>query len=223
MKKSVMLLSLFGIQVVLPMFMMYAPKKILSIDDVRPFYKAEDESLILPGDHLDYMDPIVFEQISNEWPSLSKLQISDTSLSEIPATIGLLRNLKYLNLHDWRNLTTLPSTIANLTNLKKLRIYKRRFSKPFILPEATWQLSSLEELITSGLAQDKLPEEIANLHNLKHLILENSQIKSLPESISDMKKLEWINVRNTPLVRLKSWSVIRSTIENNIPEISFDE
>ena len=89
------------------------------------------------------------------------LQLGGYDISEIPYSIGMLKNLEYLNL--WNNkLITLPKSFENLSSLEQLYLDWNWFQK---IPNISWRrLISLRKLsITNNFSLNSLSDSIFNL------------------------------------------------------------
>ncbi|KAI4324065.1 hypothetical protein L6164_023631 [Bauhinia variegata] len=85
---------------------------------------------------------------------LSSLSLEETSIKELPLSIGCLIGLVVLKLKDCKNLCCLPSTIQNLKSLSILNI--SGCSKLSRLPENLQEIKSLTKLIASGTAIEEV-------------------------------------------------------------------
>jgi leucine-rich repeat protein SHOC2 len=102
----------------------------------------------------------------------TKLVLNDAGLDVLPASIGNLTSLRWLQL-DRNQLTALPDSIGNLTEL-------------------TW-LSVNQNQLTN------LPESISNLTNLRWLHLDQNQLSALPISITNLINLTTIHLTDNHL------------------------
>ena len=145
----------------------------------------------------------------------------DSSLTNLPSSIGDLKKLEYIYL-DNNNLTSLPSSIGNLKklehislkknsleslpssigNLKKLQFLMLNNNNLTKLPSSIGNLTNLIELNLKGNNLTKLPESIGNLTNLKILELDYNNLTSLPESFSKLTNLEYIGLTGNKLTSL---------------------
>jgi len=145
----------------------------------------------------------------------------DSSLTNLPSSIGDLKKLEYIYL-DNNNLTSLPSSIGNLEklehislkknsleslpssigNLKKLQFLMLNNNNLTKLPSSIGNLTNLIELNLKGNNLTKLPESIGNLTNLKILELDYNNLTSLPESFSKLTNLEYIGLTGNKLTSL---------------------
>ncbi len=107
------------------------------------------------------------------------LRLDKNELTEIPAKIGELVNLRELHLKDNR-LTTLPPEIGKLVNLTDLNV---PYNELTTLPPEIGNLVSLRILYLSGNKLTTLPREIGNLKNLRAILVGNNQLTELPSEI----------------------------------------
>ncbi len=129
---------------------------------------------------------------------LEELDLSHCGLTELPESIGNLRNLEVLDLEN-NELTELPESILDLRNLKELDIGGNRLTK---LPESFGGLKNLRRLNLGYNKLTELPESIGNLRNLEVLDLENNELTELPESIGNLRNLEVLDLKNNGFTEL---------------------
>ncbi|KAK2654755.1 hypothetical protein Ddye_014611 [Dipteronia dyeriana] len=97
--------------------------------------------------------------------NLELLNLSGTSIEELPSSIKYLRRLVNLDLVSCTRLKSLPNSVCEWKSLKSLRLSK---------------CSMLEEL----------PSDIGALDSLKKLEANETAIKELPSSIIDLKNIK---------------------------------
>ncbi|MBN2003368.1 MAG: leucine-rich repeat domain-containing protein [Anaerolineae bacterium] len=171
---------------------------------------------------------VIIDQAAREgW---TELNLYDLGISELPAEVGQLTNLKTLDLGYDENasgklknsLTELPYEIGQLTNLQALDLsYNQLTALPktvgqltclqtlnlnhnqlTTLPEAIRQLTSLQKLNLTSNNLTALPEWIDRLTNLQQLDLCGNQLTLLPESISQLTRLQTLNLSHNQLTTL---------------------
>jgi len=118
------------------------------------------------------------------------LCLKNNQLTELPASIGGLRELKELNLYH-NQLTSLPASIGNLTQLRKLYLQDNQLIS---LPPEIWNLTSLRKLVLSFNQLTSLPAEIRRLTRLKELNLSWNKLTSLPAEIGRLTQLKELNL-----------------------------
>lgn len=107
--------------------------------------------------------------------NLEKLLIHLNKIRFLPASIGEMKSLRYLDVH-FNELHGLPQSIGKLTNLEYLNIG-----------------SNFNDMT-------QIPETVGNLVNLTELDLSNNQIRELPYSFCRLEKLTKLNVDQNPIV-----------------------
>jgi hypothetical protein len=116
---------------------------------------------------------------------LQILDLSQTELSYLPASIGCLTALTELNL-AYNHLSQLPDSIKCLTALKKLDLAGNNLSE---LPEGMRWLTMLTELKLNTNQLNRLPVFIIDLTALKVLHLSNNRLSQLPAPIGGLTAL----------------------------------
>jgi Leucine-rich repeat (LRR) protein len=135
-------------------------------------------------------------------------------VTELPAEIGKLRSLKYLDLNKAFDLKNLPKEIGDLQQLTMIRLSLTAVekipkeigrlkhlktlwiccNKIKEIPKEIGDLSELEELDISSNKIKVLPPEINSLRSLRILLLAHCGLSSLPENIGNLKNLENLNL-----------------------------
>ncbi|KAG0554668.1 hypothetical protein KC19_12G109800 [Ceratodon purpureus] len=127
--------------------------------------------------------------------ALKFLQVcANSSIRNLPQSIGGLGSLQYLNLAWCEALQQLPESIGGLRSLQYLNLACCEALKQ--LPMSIGGLGSLQHLNLQGCATLKeLPESIGGLGSLQHLNLRYCiALKELPESITRLKSLQHLNL-----------------------------
>ena len=158
--------------------------------------------LELSGGEEDFLG-VLPEELGIFYPNIRLLSIGGYSqIGEIPASIGLCRNLEWLQLRLVSG--GLPAEIGNLTNLRYLFIsgdfgqgsvkYPMRKS----IPESLGNLKNLEQLDIANVYQGgPIPESIGNLVQLRSLTLRCDKLTGgIPSSIGELKYLQDFNLSN---------------------------
>ena len=114
------------------------------------------------------------------------LNLSRKNLTNLPSSIGKLKQLRILDLEDNR-LNSLPSSIGNLKNLIYIGLEGNRLNS---LPESIFKLKKLQELRLSQNYLESVPRQIGNLKNLTNLGLAGNKLTSIPKEIGKLKKLD---------------------------------
>ena len=128
------------------------------------------------------------------------LSLAMQGIEELPSEIGMLANLKSLDLRGNR-LTSLPSEITSLQKLTSLNLSHNGFN---LFPAEVCYLKKLRSLQFAGNKVTDLPAEINQLHDLEELVFYNevwgsSTIRGLPEGMLQLKKLKILDLRGTPV------------------------
>lgn len=139
----------------------------------------------------------------NEWYGVSfwnghvrGLHLAENNLTgEIPAEIGKLTALEFLDL-SWNQLNgNIPEEIGNFKNLRYFSLSQNQLNST--IPESIGNLSELQTLsIDNCKINGPIPESIGNLSALEYLNLGYNQLNgSIPESIGKLTSLHdlWIN------------------------------
>ena len=135
-----------------------------------------------------------------ELERLMNLEIYSTSssgcnLNELPAAIGLLKNLQELRL-DCNGLTELPPEVGQLKNLRVLKLSKNHLSE---LPPEIWTLTNLEVLDLFSNDLSEIPPEIGQLESLRELDLYANSLSELPAEIGYLSNLQTLSVGSNRL------------------------
>ncbi|KAJ6882799.1 hypothetical protein NC651_029162 [Populus alba x Populus x berolinensis] len=109
--------------------------------------------------------PDLFKQLT----CIRSLNLSESSIKQIPNQVGKLIHLRHLNLEDCKELKSLPETTCDLFNLQSLDVT---------------QCQSLKEL----------PKAIGKLTNLRHLWIYGSGVAFIPKGIKRITCLQTLDV-----------------------------
>ncbi len=149
---------------------------------------------------------------------LTKLDLSDGGLKEIPAEVLKLSQLTSLNLSG-NEITRLPPDLERLENLRKLSLYNNshllasgvllrlqrleRLSLCLVGPSVgTLDLSRLPKLQHLDVGYNRLtslPPAILDLPDLRELLISGNQFGALPQNLSRLKRLEGLDLGGHPL------------------------
>ncbi|KAJ6417865.1 hypothetical protein OIU84_001281 [Salix udensis] len=108
--------------------------------------------------------PDVMKQLT----CIRSLNLSRSSIEEIPKEVGKLIHLRHLNLEGCRELVSLPETICDLCNLQSLDV------------------CGCESL-------NELPGAIGKLVNLRHLCIDGSGVAFMPKGIERLTSLRTLD------------------------------
>lgn len=132
--------------------------------------------------------------------NVKNLNLSKTSIREVPSSIQRVSCLEIFDLSDCRNLESLPTAICKLKSLQSL--YLSGCSKFRNFPEIVEPMEQLAELELDRTAIKKLHPSIENLVGLVSLHLEMCEnLESVPDSIYNISSLEYVSLWRC--VRLK--------------------
>uniref|UniRef100_A0A0E0JTE7 Peptidase A1 domain-containing protein n=1 Tax=Oryza punctata TaxID=4537 RepID=A0A0E0JTE7_ORYPU len=133
----------------------------------------------------------VFKDLPSK--NMQTLILSNCSLETLPANIGNLHKLFYLDLSGNSDLTELPASSKNLLNLSLLNL--SGCTKLEELPESIHNLKCLQQLDMSGCcALQKLPDKFGSLRKLSFVNLSGcSMLTKLPDNLN-LESLEHINL-----------------------------
>uniref|UniRef100_A0A0D3EYF5 Uncharacterized protein n=1 Tax=Oryza barthii TaxID=65489 RepID=A0A0D3EYF5_9ORYZ len=160
-------------------------------------------SIVLPSSVrklmlLSYLDvsglPIIaLPKYLHTLQNMQTLILSNCSLEALPANIGNLHKLCYLDLSGNSDLTELPASSENLLNLSLLNL--SGCTKLKELPESMHNFKCLQQLDMSGCcALQKLPDKFGSLPKLSFVNLSGcSMLTKLPDSLN-LESLEHLNL-----------------------------
>ncbi|KAF6987147.1 hypothetical protein CFC21_004818 [Triticum aestivum] len=133
---------------------------------------------------------------------LTVLELQDSAITEVPASIGNLFNLRYIGLRR-TNVQSLPDTIEKLLNLETLDIKQTRVEK---LPPGIVKVEKLRHLFADRFADEKqtefryfvgieAPHMISNFQELQTLETVHAS-KDMSMELKKMRKLQTVWVDN---------------------------
>ncbi|KAJ1273963.1 hypothetical protein BS78_05G026400 [Paspalum vaginatum] len=132
------------------------------------------------------------EAISDIW-SLQTVHLIDSSLLQLPKSVGKLQNLRTLNLSGCWDLKCLPDSIVDCNMLSRIDVCKCYSLKS--LPNPIDRIEKLRVLRLGRTKIRKLPSSIITLRNLECLDLYGcSKLVELPEGICNLEKLQVLNL-----------------------------
>jgi Leucine-rich repeat (LRR) protein len=123
--------------------------------------------------------------------SVYSLKLKDRLREVPPEVFTAFPNLQWLDLSKNR-LTEIPANLGLLKNLKKIILFKNKIES---LPPEIGLLEDLRELIINQNELQMLPEEIGNLKKLRYIDMWSNNITHLPKSMTEMYGLEEIDLR----------------------------
>jgi hypothetical protein len=129
---------------------------------------------------------------------LQWLDLSGNQLTALPAEIGQLSQLQELDL-SYNQSIALPPEIGQLSQLHWLHLSNNQLAA---LPTEIGQLSQLQKLNLSGNQLTGLPPEIVQLSQLQELDLSYNQLTALPAAIGQLSQLQTLGLRGNQLTAL---------------------
>jgi|ETNmetMinimDraft_21_1059911.scaffolds.fasta_scaffold42358_2 Leucine-rich repeat (LRR) protein len=131
---------------------------------------------------------------------IEKLDLSERKLTQLPESIGKLRNLTDLILRD-NKLKTLPKSFENLTKLVGINAKNNAFQE---IPKSLFKLKNLQVVSLTGNQIKTVPDAIGGLTKLLHLGLNHNKIERLNPIIGNLKKLGELRLGRNKLKTLPS-------------------
>jgi Leucine-rich repeat (LRR) protein len=126
------------------------------------------------------------------------LYLDKNKLTEIPAKIGELVNLRELHINN-NMLTTLPPEIGKLVNLTDLNV---SFNGLTSLPPEIGNLVSLKRLYLGINKLTTLPREIGNLQNIIMIWVFDNQLTELPYEIGYLPNITSLSIHHNKLTTI---------------------
>jgi len=143
------------------------------------------EHLELENTHFSHIPKEIEKLINLRFLSINNSNAPNTRLSILPNEIGKLKNLEKLRISGLVFATTLskiPTTIGLLTNLKVLDLSNNRIES---LPEEIGNLTKLSKLDLKNNQLTSLPNKISKLRNIKELDISANRNLQLSKSQKD--------------------------------------
>ncbi|KAB5532334.1 hypothetical protein DKX38_019004 [Salix brachista] len=131
-------------------------------------HRAKGLRSLLIGNNGDPWLGAALPDVMKQLTCIRSLNVSWSSIKEIPKEVGKLIHLRHLNLRGCRELVSLPETMCDLCNLQSL--------------DVVW-CSSLNEL----------PPVIVKLINLRHLCIYDSGVAFMPKGIERLTCLRTLD------------------------------
>ena len=131
---------------------------------------------------------------------VTRLELNNNQLTgPIPAELGNLANLEFLNLSENELTGEIPVELGNLANLEFLYLHKNQLSGG--IPAELGNLANLEFLnLSENELTGPIPAELGNLGNLQRLWLNGNQLSGeIPAALNDMANLEFLYLHKNQL------------------------
>jgi hypothetical protein len=144
--------------------------------------------------------PCSWYQIRCDGGHVTKLDLNENQLSgSIPAELGNLSRLEFLNLGYNQLSGSIPSELGNLSHLEFLNLYVNQLSGS--IPSELGNLSNLSSLYLSGnQLSGSIPAELGNLSHLENLFLDRNQLSgSIPAELGNLSNLMFLYLSNNQL------------------------
>ncbi|XP_028785245.1 disease resistance-like protein DSC1 [Neltuma alba] len=153
---------------------------------------------------LDY-----FPHVVGKMDALTDVWVEDTSIKELPPSIGNLAGLESLNLSSCRNLKELPNSLFTLQNLNWLSLdgiqpdSRKSFKKLMLESQPVISCANVEFLILKNccLLDEDVHLTLKLFQNLIELNLSGNDFVSLPECLKDCGRLLELDVNNCKRLR----------------------
>ncbi|KAL3745258.1 hypothetical protein ACJRO7_014379 [Eucalyptus globulus] len=128
--------------------------------------------------------------------NLSSLDLSGTSIAELPISIGELMQLEFLSLSHCQNFLKLPESIGYLTKLQMLDLSGTKIIE---LPNSIKNLKQLKVMRMASCPIQRLPAGIGMLESMEELDVRNCQqlAGELPTAIGELLSLSILDISQT--------------------------
>ncbi|KAG5629715.1 hypothetical protein H5410_001432 [Solanum commersonii] len=160
------------------------------------YVSGEDESP-------NFVSSTMSGSISLSISLLTSLQVIDFNklvglTGQIPESIGVLKNLRELNLQTNQISSTIPESVFTLTSLTTLNLENNHLTGE--ISENIGNLQALQKLFLSNNSfTGKIPVSITKLHSISTIHLEINQLVVIPDSIGYLTSLSSLSISNNQL------------------------
>ncbi|MED6170792.1 hypothetical protein PIB30_034593 [Stylosanthes scabra] len=171
---------------------------------------AANSSCSLSSVDTSHLRTLVFEKMQDRLltnPSLIKslkylraLNLSRSSITQLPEFIDKLKHLKYLDLCECRSLTSLPASIGNLVSLQTLKL---NYCDQLVFPtQVITMLINLRCFEFDGCKafEEKMPlglGKLTSLQHISHFVAPAESDKCKSGALSELKQLNHIRGKLT--------------------------
>lgn len=142
--------------------------------------------------------------------NISKLDLSNLNLKEIPSEVFELKNLRKLILSN-NQITKIPKEITNLKRLETIDISNNKISEFFA---KLCELKNLKAINLNNNRIASIPKQISNLNKLRKLSIANNKIKKFPQEFSKLDKLISLNISKNSFEELPNEIYSIKSIKN---------
>jgi hypothetical protein len=124
---------------------------------------------------------------------------SKNDVKEVPAEIGRLTNLVYLDLNKSYELRKIPEEIGNL---KKIHMIRLSLTQVSALPSSIGNLTEMDTLWICCNMISSIPKGIGKLKKLRWLDIHSLHLPTIPDEICNLPNLEILDISYAGLQRL---------------------
>lgn len=128
--------------------------------------------------------------------NISKLDLSNSNLTEIPHEIFELKNLRKLILSN-NKIKVIPQEITNLKLLQTLDVSNNKLTNFFA---KLCELKKLEVLNLNNNEITSIPKQVSKLEKLRKFSFANNKVKTLPDEFSSLQNLISLNISKNRFV-----------------------
>lgn len=125
--------------------------------------------------------------------AIEKTSTQNKIAGGLPAEIGRLSNLQYLNLNNNNLSAALPAEMGDLNNLLQLNLSGNPLSE-LQLPPELGSIATLNSLSLDHMNIDNFPAFITSLTNLTYLELWHNNLTSIPSEIGNLTNLAFLDL-----------------------------
>lgn len=130
--------------------------------------------------------------------NISKLDLSNSNLKNIPIEVFKLKNLRSLDLSN-NLIKEIPKEISDLKMLEVLDISNNKISNFFA---KLCELNKLRILNLNNNQITSVPKQIFKLQRLRKIFLANNKIKTLPDEFAKLNNLVSVSLSKNPITEL---------------------
>ena len=198
----------------------YRELKVIPEDLINLEFADNLNELCLNNNKLFLLPTTMLSKLVN----VQSLSLECNGLILIPQEIGLLSQLRYLNV-SFNPITCLPSSIVKLVNLEELWLRSCSMAE---FPPPLADLVNIKRLSLADNHITNIPNELVSLTQLNWLSLDNNNISLIPVYMKDLRKLEVIHLQNNlisefpPIMVIMEGLIMLNLQKNKIVSIAND-